>query len=193
MFAIIITLPVQAAISTQREARPLPGRRDSGSRLLATPPKRCRINKRVAVDGKKSTAEARGNFGLRRGGSRLVRGCPNLESVRPGDLPELLQVGLSRRRRKRPCLRRLSDLFEERRDAAAAVDDEELCGLLGRVLKPLRGPLRKVEHGARPRILGQIPEMETERSLQDVGDFVAVVDVRRGAQDGPRRDRKSVV
>src|SRR5207249_11415705 len=141
MFAIIITLPVQAAISTHRESRPLPGRRDSGSRLLATPPKRCRINKRVAVDGKKSTPEAQGIFGLRGGGSRLVRGCPNLESVRPGDLPELLQVGLSRRRRKRPCLRRLSDLFEERRDAAAAVDDEELCGLLGRALKPLGSPL----------------------------------------------------
>src|SRR5438552_1970980 len=181
MFAIIVTLPVQAAISTHRESRPLPGCRDSGSKLLATPPTRFRINKLVAVDGKKSTPEAQGNFGLRGGGSRLVRGCPNLESVRPGDLPELVQVGLSRRRRKRPCLRRLSDLFEERRDAAAAVDDEELCGLLGRVLKPLRGPLRKVEHGARPRILGQIPEMETERSLQDVCDFVAVVEVRRGA------------
>src|SRR5207247_4228620 len=172
MFAIIITPPVLGAISTHRESRPLPGRCDSGSKLLATLPKRCRINKRVAVDGKKSTPEAQGNFGLRGGGSRLVRGCPNLESVRPGDLPELLQVGLSRRRRKRPCLRRLSDLFEERCDAAAAVDDEELCGLLGRVLKPLRGPLRKVEHGARPRILGQIPEMEAERALQDVGDFV---------------------
>src|SRR5439155_21828019 len=127
MFAIIITLPVQAAISTHRESRPLPGRRDSGSKLLATPPKRCRINKRVAVDGKKSTPETRGNFGLRGGGSRLVRGCRNVESVRPGDLPELVQVGLSRRRRKRPCLRRLGDLFEVRRGAAAGVDVEELC------------------------------------------------------------------
>src|SRR5207247_8890221 len=127
MFAIIITLPVQAPISTHRESRPLPGRRDSGSKLLATPPKRCRINKRVAVDGKKSTPEAQGIFGLRGGGSRLVRGCPNLESVRPGDLPELVQVGLSRRRRKRPCLRWLGDLFDERRHAAAAAAADERC------------------------------------------------------------------
>src|SRR5439155_5434332 len=104
MFAIIITLPVQAAISTQREARPLPGRRDSGSKLLATPPKRCRINKRVAVEARSRRPKPGKNFGLRGGGSRLVRGCPNLKSVRPGDLPELVQVGLSRRRRKRPCL-----------------------------------------------------------------------------------------
>src|SRR5207249_3766623 len=98
MFAIIITLPVQAPISTHRESRPLPGRRDSGSKLLATPPKRCRINKRVAVDGKKSTPEPR------------------------------------------------------------------------------------------PRLVGQIPGMAAERALPAVGDFVAVVEVRRAAQDGPRRN-----
>jgi len=39
MFAIIITLPVQAPISTHRESRPWLGRRDSGSKLLGTPSK----------------------------------------------------------------------------------------------------------------------------------------------------------
>src|SRR5439155_14835213 len=135
--ATIIPLPVQAAISTHRESRPLPGRCDSGSKLLATPQSAAGSISGSPWTAKSRRPKPRENFGLRGGGSRLVRGCPNLESVRPGDLPELVQVGLSRRRRKRPCLRPLSDLFEERRDAAAAVDDEELCGLLGRVLKPL--------------------------------------------------------